>query len=194
MDDKARIEAFFAEATQWPEEMRALRKILLSCGVGEEYKWRQPCYTHNGGNLGMVYGFKDNCTLSFFKGVLLKDPEGILEPPGENSRSARVIRFHGLEEIEHKRDVLVAYIREAMANEEAGLKVEFPKDDLDYPEELVTALEADEALNAAFHALTPGRQRGWVLNFSQPKQSKTRISRIEKARARILQGKGMHDR
>ena len=124
----------------------------------------------------------------------MKDPEGILVQQGENSRSARVMKFHGVDEIAEQDAVIRAYVAEAIANEKAGLKVDLPKDDLDYPEELVDRLDGDPEFRAAFEALTPGRQRGWVLHFSQPKQSKTRVSRIDKAAAKILAGKGMHDR
>ncbi|RST87597.1 hypothetical protein EJC49_04805 [Aquibium carbonis] len=142
----------------------------------------------------LLWGFKEECRLGFFKGVLLKDPEGILVAPGENSRSSRTLNFTGTVEIERLANVISAYVREAIDLEKAGLKVDLPKDDLDLPAELITALDQDDALRAAFETLTPGRRRGWILHVSQPKQSATRRSRIEKAAPRILAGKGLHDR
>nr|WP_246717437.1 YdeI/OmpD-associated family protein [Oricola nitratireducens] len=174
--------------------MAALRTILLACPLTEDFKWRSPVYTAHGGNVATVWGLKDNAALSFFKGVLLRDPEGILLAPGENSRSVRMVKFTGLAEIAAMEAVLKDYIREAVENEKAGRKVDFPKDDLDYPEELVDRLDGDPDFRTAFEALTPGRQRGWVLHFSGAKQSATRASRIEKAAPRILAGRGMHDR
>ncbi|MEQ9335374.1 YdeI/OmpD-associated family protein [Thalassobaculum sp.] len=189
-----RIEAFFANTPRWQDELAALRAILRDCPVAEEFKWRSPCYTAAGGNVATVWGLKDACVLSFFKGVLLKDPEGILVAPGENSRSVRMMRFTGVPQIAGLKAVIEAYVREAVEAEKAGLKVDLPKDDFALPDELVAKLDEDPALKAAFEALTPGRRRGWALHFSQPKQSATRVSRIEKAAPRILDGKGMHDR
>lgn len=188
------LEAFFAEPGRWQAELAALRAILLDCGLAEVFKWSSPCYTVDGGNVALLWGFKDSATLGFFKGVLLSDPQGLLVAPGENSRSSRVMRFTSLEEIANQEPVIRAYLREAVELEKAGAKVELPKDDLSYPEELITVLEADPDLQLAFDALTPGRRRGYVLHFSQPKQSATRQSRIAKSRDRILAGKGMHDR
>lgn len=193
-ETNAKVEAFFSDAKTWRKELEALRAILLESPLSEDFKWRSPCYTFQGGNVATLWGFKQDCALSFFKGVLLKDPKGILVAPGENSRSVRMVRFTGVAEIADKQHVLKDYIREAIAVEKAGLKVEFRKDDLDRPQELVERLDADPALKAAFEALTPGRQRGYILHFSQPKQSKTRVSRIAKYAPRILAGKGLHDR
>jgi len=193
-EDSAKVEAFYAKDGAWREELLALRAILREMPLSEEFKWYSPVYTAHGGNVAIVWGFKDYCGLGFFKGALMKDPEGILVQQGENSRSARVMKFHGVDEIAEQDAVIRAYVAEAIANEKAGLKVDLPKDDLDYPEELVDRLDGDPEFRAAFEALTPGRQRGWVLHFSQPKQSKTRVSRIDKAAAKILAGKGMHDR
>jgi uncharacterized protein YdeI (YjbR/CyaY-like superfamily) len=190
----AKVEAFFGKAKKWQKELAALRAILLACPLTEEFKWRSPCYTCDGSNVATIWGFKEDCALSFFKGVLLKDPEGILTAPGENSRSVRMVRFTSTREIAARRAVLKDYIREAIAVQQAGLKVDLPKDDLERPQELVEKLNADPALKAAFETLTPGRQRGYILHFSQPKQSKTRVSRIEKWTPRILDGRGMHDR
>jgi len=193
-DDSAKVEAFYAKDGAWREELLALRAILREMPLTEEFKWYSPVYTAHGGNVAIVWGFKDYCGLGFFKGALMKDPEGVLVQQGESSRSARVMKFHGVDEIAEQEAVIRAYVAEAIANEKAGLKVDLPKDDFDYPEELVDRLDGDPEFRAAFEGLTPGRQRGWVLHFSQPKQSKTRVSRIDKAAAKILAGKGMHDR
>ncbi len=193
-DRTAKIEAFFADATRWRDELRALRAILLDCPLTEEFKWRSPCYTADGGNVATVWGLKEGCVLSFFKGVLLKDPEGILVAPGANSRSVRMIRFTSLSEIAGIEATVKAYVEEAIALEKAGRKVEFRKDDLAWPEELTQALGADPELKAAFEALTPGRRRGYILHFSHAKQPATRRSRIEKHAPRIRAGKGLHDR
>ena len=189
-----RIDAFFADAERWGEELRALRAILLDSGLAEEWKWRSPCYTFDGANVALLWGFKEECRLGFFKGVLLEDPHQILVAPGENSRSSRTLNFTSMAGIERQEDVIRDYLREAIELEKAGLKVDLPKDDLDPPAELTAILGRDDALRAAFEALTPGRRRGWILHFSQPKQPATRMSRIEKAAPRILSGKGMHDR
>lgn len=188
------VDAIFAKATTWKPEMAELRRILLDCPVTEELKWRQPCYTAHGGNIAIIGQYKDACVLSFLKGVLLSDPEGLLQPPGVNSRSARVARFTDCDQIRAAEAVLRDYVLEAVENQKAGKTVEFPKDDLDYPDELTEELEADDDFRAAFGALTPGRRRSWVLHFSQPKQSKTRVSRIEKALPKIFDGKGLNDR
>lgn len=190
----SKLEAFFAEPGRWQAELVALRAILLDCGLAEDFKWSSPCYTVDGGNVALLWGFKDSATLGFFKGVLLSDPQGLLVAPGENSRSSRVLRFTSVEEIANQEPVIPAYVGEAVELEKAGARVELPKDDLSYPEELITVLEADPDLQLAFDALTPGRRRGYVLHLSQPKQSATRQSRIAKSRDRILAGKGMHDR
>ncbi len=189
-----KVEAFFAEAKRWREELSALREILLGCPVTEEFKWRSPCYTFEGGNVATVWGLKDACTLSFFKGVLLKDPAGILVAPGENSRSVRVAKFTDLTDIVDATDTIRSYVDEAVEVEKVGLKVELRADDFELPAELTDRLDADPALQAAFEALTPGRRRGYALYFSQPKQSRTRTARIDKSAARILEGKGLHDR
>lgn len=193
-DDERKIDAFFSDQERWHEELLALRKILLDCGLVETFKWSSPCYTVDDGNVALLWGFKDAATLGFFKGVLLKDPEKILIAPGENSRSSRILRFTDTAQIAGHEKTIRAFVSEAMELERAGAKVDMPKDDLDYPEELVSALEEDPELQAAFEGLTPGRRRGYVLHFSQAKQSQTRRARIDKHRSRILAGKGMHDR
>lgn len=190
----SRIEAFFAEAPQWRAELAALRAILLDAGLSEEWKWRSPCYTVGGANVALLWGFRNECRLGFFKGVLLKDLEGLLLAPGENSRSSRTLNFGSVAEIERKDDAIRAYVAEAIAIEQAGMTVDLPKDDLTPPGELTAMLDAAPDLRAAFEALTPGRRRGWILHFAQPKQPATRTARIEKAAPRILAGKGLHDR
>jgi len=193
-DANPKADAFFKGAKKWQKELEALRAILQAAPVTEDFKWRSPCYTYEGGNVAALWGLKDKCAVAFFKGALMKDPEGILEAPGENSRSMRTIKFESVAEINRKKSVLKKYIREAIDVEKAGLKVDFKKDDLAPPDELTAKFNEDPEFKAAFKALTPGRQRGYTLYFSQAKQSKTRISRIEKAVPRILEGKGMHDR
>jgi uncharacterized protein YdeI (YjbR/CyaY-like superfamily) len=189
-----RVEAFFAEARGWRDELEALRAILRGFPVVETFKWRSPCYTYCNANVATVWGFKDYCALSFFKGALLKDDEGVLVAPGPDSRSVRVIRFTSVEEIARKQSVVKCLIREAIEVEKAGRKVEFRNDVLVLPKELTARLAQDPAFRAAFEALTPGRQRGYSLHFSRPRQSATRVSRIEKCAPRILAGKGLHDR
>lgn len=186
------LDTHFANLTDWRDELHALRAILRGVGLVEEWKWRSPVYTHDGHNVAIIWGFKDRATLGFFKGVLLDDPEGILQVPGENSRSSRIVNFTDTARIKALEPVLKAYLAEAI--QKAAVKIDLPKDDLDYPEELVERLAGDPELAAAFDALTPGRRRSWVLNFSQPKQAQTRVNRIEKAAPKIMQGKGLNDR
>lgn len=174
--------------------MAELRTILLDCDLTEEWKWRSPCYTFQGSNIAIIGGFKTHCVLSFFKGALLQDPEGILEKPGENSQAARVIRFTRKREIQEKESSLQAYIFEAIEVEKAGLSIDFKeKNELVLVEELLHKFEELPAFKTAFEALTPGRQRGYNLFFSAGKQSQTRTSRIEKYLQRILDGKGIND-
>lgn len=187
----AKVEAFYGKVGPWKEEAAALRAILRETPLTEEFKWRGPCYTYGGGNIVTVWRMKDKCALGFFKGVLLSDPDRLLAAPGENSRSMRVAGFTSVAQIGEKKAALTACIAEAIEKEKAGLKVDLPKDDFDPPPELTEALESDPELKKAFEALTPGRQRGYILHFSGAKQSATRTSRIDKARPRILQGKGI---
>lgn len=194
MSDAAKIDACYAKAQQWKAELAALRDILCAAGLTEELKWNQPIYTYDGGNVAMPAGYKDRCVLSFFKGALLKDPEGILVPPGENTRGARIIELHSLDDIDRLRDTMAAYLTEAIALEKSGAKVAYAKDDLTPPEELTDALEADEELRTAFDALTPGRRRAWIMHIGQAKQSATRTARIAKNRQHILAGKGLNGR
>ena len=190
----SKLESFFASAKNWPGELQALRSILLDCGLTEEFKWRGPCYTAHGGNIAILWDFKEGATLGFIKGVLLEDPHGLLGAHGQNSRSMRVIKLRSLDDLAAREDTIRGLIAAAMQAEKSGLKVELADDDFDCPDELVAALDEDEALAHAWEALTPGRRRGYVLHFSQAKQPATRSARILKSRDRILQGKGMHDR
>ena len=174
--------------------MEQLREILLDCQLTEALKWRVPCYTFQNNNIALLGGFKEYCTLSFFKGVLLADTNNILVSPGENSQSVRLIKFTDTKEIMELKPVLKAYIHEAIEVEKAGLKVDFKqKNQLDLVIELQHAMGKDPALKTAFEALTPGRQRAYNLYFSAPKQAKTRTSRIEKYVPKILEGKGFND-
>lgn len=192
--DSVRLDAFFSHLTDWRAELLALRAILQDSGLTETFKWSSPVYTAQGGNVAIIWGFKDRAAIGFFKGVLMADPEGVLEAPGDNSRSSRVINFTDLDQITAAAPMLRAYIAEAARIEEQGLKVDLPKDDLDYPEELVSRLDGDADFREAFDSLTPGRRRSWVLHFGSAKQAATRAGRIEKAAPKILEGKGFNDR
>jgi uncharacterized protein YdeI (YjbR/CyaY-like superfamily) len=187
------VDAYFSRAKQWREELEKLRAIILQCPLTEELKWGKPCYTFQNSNIVILQGFKEFCALLFAKGALLKDPKRILEKPGESTQAARRIPFTSVREIVALEPVLKAYINEAIAAEKAGLEVHFKKNPEPIPEELKNKFAASPTLKTAFHALTPGRQRGYILYFSEAKQSKTRESRIEKWRRQILNGKGLHD-
>lgn len=193
-DSDTKVEAFYAKDRRWRAELAALRAILTDGPLEETFKWSSPVYTAHGGNVAIVWGFKDYCGLGFFKGALMTDPEGVLVQQGENSRAARVMKFHGVDEIAEQEAVIRAYVAEAAENEKAGRKIDLPKDDLDYPQELADRLDGDPDFRTAFEALTPGRRRGWVLHFSGAKQPATRASRIDRAAPKILAGKGMQDR
>ena len=178
----------------WQAELKRLREIVLDCGLTEELKWSVPCYTHNGKNVFILSAFVDYCAISFFKGALLKDPQELLVKPGENSQAARYLKFTSLLQINEQETVIRAFIKEAIAIEKAGLKVQFKKEPEPIPEEFQVFLDGDPHLKQAFESLTPGRKRGYILHFTQPKQSKTRVSRIEKCIPKILAGLGFHDR
>jgi uncharacterized protein YdeI (YjbR/CyaY-like superfamily) len=188
------VDGHLSKAKKWQKELQKLRTILLGCGLTEELKWGKPCYTFQKTNLMMIYGLKESCAIAFFNGALLKDDHGVLAKPGPNSQAARWIKFTHLREIVEMESVLKAYIRQSIEAEKAGLKVKFKKNPEPVPEELQNKLDEIPAFKSAFAALTPGRQRGYILYFSAPKQSKTRDSRIEKCMPQILQGKGLHDR
>jgi uncharacterized protein YdeI (YjbR/CyaY-like superfamily) len=189
-----KVDFFFTKAKKWQHEFEKLRKIVLDCGLTEELKWGQPCYTFQKKNIVVIHGFKEYCAFLFFKGALLKDADGILIQQTKNVQAARQIRFTNVREIVQMVPILKAYVREAIEVEKAGLKVKLKKtSDFEIPEEFQKKLDAIPALKTAFDALTPGRQRGYIFYFSQPKQSKTRASRVEKSMPQILKGKGLND-
>jgi uncharacterized protein YdeI (YjbR/CyaY-like superfamily) len=189
-----KVDWFFSKDTKWQKEYEKLRTIILDCGLTEELKWGCPCYTLENRNLVLIHGFKEYCAILFFKGALLDDPNGILIQQTKNVQSARQIRFTNVREIVKMEKILKAYIYEAIEVEKAGLKVKLKKNsEYKIPEEFQRKLNKTPALKTAFYALTPGRQRGYIFYFSQPKQSKTRESRIEKSMKQILNGKGLDD-
>ena len=188
------VDAFLCKAKKWQEEFEKLRMIILDCQLAEELKWGVPCYTFQNRNIVLIHGFKEYCALLFFKGALLHNAHGILIQQSENVQAGRQIRFTNVREIIEGETILKAYIYEAIEVEKAGLKVSFKKTtELLYPEEFQNKLDEIPALKTAFEALTPGRQRSYNLYFSEPKQSKTRESRIEKCIQQILNGKGLND-
>lgn len=189
-----KVDVFLSKSNQWREEFEKLRMIALDTQLTEELKWGKPCYTYEGSNVVLIHGFKEYCALLFINGALLKDAEGILITQTENVQAARQIRFTNVREIVKMKTILKAYIREAIEIEKAGLKVNFKKtSEFIIPEEFQIKLDKSPALKTAFYALTPGRQRAYILYFSAPKQSKTRESRVEKFRKQILNGKGLND-
>ena len=190
----SKVDFFFNKASQWKEEFEQLRRIILDSGLAEELKWGQPCYTFQGKNIILIHGFKEYCAVLFFKGALLNDPENILIQQTANVQAGRQVRFTGVKEIVKRAPVLKAYIYEAIEVEKAGLKVKLKKtSEFKMPAEFKNKLDKNPALKIAFNELTPGRQRAYLFHFSQPKQSKTRESRIEKYMKRILEGKGLND-
>ncbi|HUX60483.1 MAG TPA: YdeI family protein [Ignavibacteriaceae bacterium] len=189
-----KVDFFFNEAKKWQEEFEKLRMIILDCGLTEELKWGQPCYTLQDKNIVLMHGFKEYCALLFMKGALLNDSKGILIQQTENVQAARQIRFTNVREIVKMENILKAYIHEAIEVEKAGLKVKLKKtSEFKIPEEFQSKLDKSKVLKTAFEALTPGRQRAYIFYFSQPKQSKTRQSRVEKYVQQILDGKGLDD-
>ena len=189
-----KVDFYFSKAKKWQEEIKKLRVIVLDCGLAEELKWGVPCYTFQKNNIVLIHVFKEYCALLFFKGALLHDPNGILIQQTENVQAARQIRFTNIEEIVKMEQILKAYIYEAIEVERAGLKVNLKKTaTFNIPEEFQNKLDEKPALKTAFDALTPGRQRAYLLYFSAPKQSKTRESRIENYMQQILDGKGFND-
>lgn len=189
-----KVDAFLNRAKKWQEEMKELRQIALDCGLTEELKWGVPCYTLQKSNIVLIHGFKEYCALLFFKGALLKDAKGILFQQTTNVQASRQIRFTSVREIVKLKSILKAYIREAMEVEKAGLKLNFKQTaQFAMADEFKNKLNEVPALKTAFDALTPGRQRAYLLYFSQPKQSKTRTSRVEKSIQPILKGKGLND-
>lgn len=189
-----KVDFFFEKESAWQKEYEKLRKIVLDCGLDEELKWGQPCYTFEGKNVVLIHGFKEYCALLFMKGALLEDPNGILIQQTENVQSARQIRFTGVKEIVKLAPSIESYIYQAIEVERAGLKVKMKQPaEFAMAEEFAQRLKKAPALKKAFEALTPGRQRAYLLHFSTPKQSKTREARIEKAIPQIMDGKGLND-
>ncbi|PUB01418.1 YdeI family protein [Paenisporosarcina sp. OV554] len=189
-----KVDEFLSKAKKWNEEYEKLRNIVLDCELTEEFKWMHPCYTFEKKNIVLIHGFKEYCALLFHKGALLLDAHGILIQQTENVQAARQIRFTNVQEIVEMETILKAYIYEAIEVEKAGLEVNFKKNtEFIIPEELQNKFDEIPALKTAFEALTPGRQRAYILYFSQPKQSKTRQSRVEKYMQQILNGKGLND-
>ncbi len=186
-----KVDGYLRRTKKWREEMEKLRRILLACQLTEELKWGKPCYTFQNSNIVIIQGFKEFCALLFCKGALLNDPNGILKKFGW--QAARRIPFTNVREIVEMEPILKAYIYEAIEAEKAGLEVNFKKNPEPIPEELQNKLDEIPALKTAFDALTPGRQRGYILYFSGAKQSKTRELRIEKCMQQILKGKGLDD-
>ncbi len=189
-----KVDLFLRKTKKWQQEFEKLRMIILDCQLTEELKWGVPCYTFQKNNIVLMHGFKEYCALLFFKGALLHDAHGILIKQTENVQAGRQVRFTNVREIVKMKAILKAYIREAIEVEKAGLKVNFKKTrEFKIPEEFQSALDETPALKTAFHALTPGRQRAYLLYFSAPKQSKTRKSRVEKCMQQIIKGKGLND-
>ena len=189
-----KVDFFFSKAQKWQEEFRKLRTIVLACGLTEELKWGKPCYTFEKSNVVLIHGFKEYCALLFIKGALLKDAKDILIQQTRNVQAARQIRFTNIREIAKLEPVVKAYIKEAIQIEKAGLELKFKKtSEFKVPDELQIKLDAMPVLRTAFDALTPGRQRGYILYFSGAKQSKTRESRVEKCIPQILKGQGLND-
>jgi uncharacterized protein YdeI (YjbR/CyaY-like superfamily) len=190
-----KVDFYFNKAKTWQKEITQLRSIVLDCGLTEELKWGVPCYTLGKANIVLIHVFKEYCALLFFKGALLNDTDGILVQQTENVQAARQIRFTNAQEVARLKPVLKAYIYEAIEVEKAGLKVKLKK-----PAEFPVAAEFQQQLNKkaalkkAFEALTPGRQRAYLLYFSAAKQAETRAARVEKSIPQILAGKGLNDK
>jgi uncharacterized protein YdeI (YjbR/CyaY-like superfamily) len=193
---KSPAEHFFSKSQKWQEEYQLLREIILEIkSLEEDYKWMHPCYTYEGKNIVLIHGFKEYCALLFHKGALIKDTKGVLIQQTENVQSARQIRFTNCGQIAKLKSVIKAYIKEAIEIEKSGKKVELKKaSEYPVPAEFQKALKEDKALNKAFYALTPGRQKGYLFYFNQAKQSKTREARIEKYYEQILKGKGLDEK
>ena len=189
----AKVDAYVRKANKWKDEIQALRSNLLDCGLDEALKWGKPCVMFEGRNVAIIQPFKEHCSLMFFKGALIQDTHSLLRSQGKNTQSAMRLEFTGKDPI--KKAVVKTYVKQAIAVEKAGLNVEFKaKRELELPKELTRILNKDGKLAKAFHALTPGRRRGYVLHFTGAKQSKTRSARIEKCIPKILAGTGMSDR
>lgn len=189
-----KVDFYFLKEKKWQDEILLLRELVLSCKLTEELKWGVPCYTIGKSNIVLIHVFKEYCAILFFKGVLLKDPKGVLVQQTKNVQSARHFRFTSVEEVRNLSSTIKAYVKEAMAIEKAGLKVEFKKtEEYVIPTEFKDKLDSFPKLKKAFEALTPGRQRAYLFYFNQPKQTKTREGRIDKSIPQILNGKGLND-
>lgn len=189
-----KVDGFLRKAKKWRDEFEQLRKVCLDCGLTEELKWGKPCYTYQNSNIVLIHGFKEYCALLFFKGALLKDSKGILIQQTANVQAARQIRFTNVQEIVKMQSILKSYIKEAIDVEKAGLQVSYKKtSEFAIPDEFQNRLNNSPPLKKAFNALSPGRQRGYILHFSAAKQSETRKSRVEKCVPQILKGKGLND-
>lgn len=194
MNQNQKVDFFFDKASKWKDCYQLLRKLVLETGLVEELKWGHPCYTLKGANVVLIHGFKEYCALLFHKGALLQDSHGMLIQQTKNVQAARQIRFSNFEEIESHQKQIKEYIFQAIEVEKAGLQVELKKTaEFEMVDEFKEILETDPILKSAFESLTPGRQRAYLLYFSQAKQSKTRVSRIEKYTPAILEGKGLND-
>jgi uncharacterized protein YdeI (YjbR/CyaY-like superfamily) len=188
------VDFYFKKAQKWQKEIKKLRTIVLDCGLTEELKWGCPCYTFQKSNIVLIHVFKEYCAFLFFKGALLHDANGILIQQTKNVQAARQIRFNNVRDIVEMESILKSYIHQAIEVEQSGLKVNYKKtSDFTIPEEFQNKLDKNAALRTAFEALTPGRQRAYIFYFSQPKQSKTRESRVKKYLPQILKGKGLDD-
>lgn len=189
----SKVQEYISKHEKWEKELEVLREIVNDTGLSEEYKWRAPCYTYNGRNIVMIGAFKDNVVLSFFKGVLLSNDEGLLVAPGDNSQVFRFARFTNVKDIITKSKLLKAKVFEAIEVEKSGAKIELTKSNPDFPEELIEKFKELPDFEKAFRSLTPGRQRAYILFIDGAKQSQTKVSRIEKYIPRILMGKGIND-
>jgi uncharacterized protein YdeI (YjbR/CyaY-like superfamily) len=187
------VDFFFSKSKSWAVEYTALRNIVLQCGLQEELKWGKPCYTLAGQNVVLIHGFKNYCAILFMKGALLKDEHALLVQQTEHVQAGRQLRFTGIAEIEAQRAVIMAYVTEAKGLEQSGAKVVMNKSIGEIPDALRDGFDRDPDLKAAFDALTPGRQRGYILYFNSAKQSKTREARVTKETVRILKGLGLDD-
>ncbi len=181
------------KVNSWRQELMQLRRIALEGGLTEELKWSQPCYTFAKKNVAIVSALKDYASIAFFKGALLEDSEGILVAPGPSSQASRQVRFTSVQDILNQEVHLRTYLKEAVELEKSGAKIKFNKNPEPIPDELSERFQEDPAFKSAFEGLTPGRQRGYILYFSKPKQAKTRVARIDKYRSKIMKGEGFHD-
>lgn len=188
------VDWFFNKKSKWRDEYSALRQIILSTGLIETVKWGCACYMNANANIVLIHGYKEYCALLYFKGALLKDPNKVLVQQTSNVQAARQLRFTSVLQIEKQKKIIISYIKEVVRAEQTGLKISFKKtDEFQMPLEFNIILEEMSDLKKAFYALTPGRQRSYLLYFSEAKQSKTRSARIEKSLQKILDGKGLQD-